>query len=131
MSDQKQTPDNVTPTPHSLPYASNVGAPAIKPDSSLSGWKQSAVHAVNKHYEDRYNDLKKQFEAFADEFKWNSIMFDAEMRIKPVVGKVYHLYHKGDSYYVSLFSPDERVGGYDNYVASLRLNYDNRWEKVD
>lgn len=126
----KKIPDNVAVNPHSLPYASNIGAPVIRPDHSLTGWKSGAVHAANQHYEDRYNDIKRQLEELIDEFNWNNIMFNAEMRIKPIVGKVYHLYRRGEEHYVSLFSPDERIGGYDNYVASLKLNYDNRWEKV-
>ena len=32
---EKDLPDNVAPNPHSLPYASNIGAPIIKPDHSL------------------------------------------------------------------------------------------------
>ena len=37
--DEKQVPDNVAQNPHSLPYASDLGAPVIKPDHSLGGWK--------------------------------------------------------------------------------------------
>ena len=32
---------------------SNVGAPIIRPDHSLGGWKVGAVHSANKHYEER------------------------------------------------------------------------------
>jgi hypothetical protein len=32
--------------------------------------------------------------------------------------------------HISLFAPNERIGGYDNYVGTFRLNYDNRWEKI-
>ena len=46
------------PNPHSLPYGSNLGAPAIKPDHSLGGWKIGAVHRANKHYDERFNKLK-------------------------------------------------------------------------
>ena len=40
----------------------------------------------------------------------------------------YHLYTKGNTtnkHYISLFAPNERVGGYDNYVGTFKLNYDN------
>ena len=130
----KNLPDNVAPNPHSLPYASNIGAPVIRPDHSITGWKHGAVHAANQHYEDRFNDLKKQFDQLAEEFKWNDIMFNAECRIKPIVGQQYHLYKKSNSdqhtHYMSLFAPNERVGGYEHYVGTFRLNYDNRWEKI-
>ena len=127
----KEPPDNITDIAHALPYASNVGAPKIEPDHSLAGWKQSAVHAANKHFTDRYELMKKQFESFAEEFKCNELMYNAEMRVKPVVGKIYHLYSREDDVnYVSLFAPEERVGGMEHYVGSYRLNYDNRWEPV-
>ena len=128
------TPDNVAPNPHSLPYASNIGAPVIRPDHSLSGWKHGAVHSANKHYSDKFDELKKQFEALAEDFKWNEIMFNAEFRLKPVIGNEYHLYTKGnttDSYYISLFAPHEKIGGHENYVGTFRLNYDNRWDVVN
>ena len=60
MTNEKDLPDNVAPNPHSLPYASNVGAPVIRPDHSLGGWKIGAVHSANKHYEERFNKLKKE-----------------------------------------------------------------------
>ena len=124
-------PDNVAPHPESLPYPTNIGSPVIKPDHSVSGWKHAALHDINKHYKEKYDDLKKQFEQFAQEFEWNQLMFKADMRIKPVIGNVYHLYRRNDSQnYVSLFAPDERAGGYDDYIGSFRLNHHNRWEKI-
>lgn len=134
MSEDDDIPDNVVPNPHSLPYPTNVGAPVIRPEQGLTGWKHGAVHGANKHYQDRFEDIKKQFETLAEEFKWNDIMFNAEFKLKPVVGQTYHLYNRhGDNrykHYISLFAPEERVGGHDNYVGSFRLNYDNRWEKI-
>lgn len=124
-------PDDVADNPHSLPYASDRAAPAIRPDKSIAGWKVGAVVSANKHYEDRYNDIKQQFQELAEEFKWNDIMFNAEMRIKPVVGKSYYLYQREDgTYRVSLFAPEEIISGRDGYVGAFRLNYDNRWEKI-
>jgi hypothetical protein len=124
----KDTPDNITDLAHVLPYGSNVGAPAIKPDHNITGWKHAAVHAANKHYKDRYNELMEQLKALGDEFKCNDMMYNAEMRIKPVIGKVYHLYQREDgSRYVSLFSPEERIIDREGWLGSFRLNYDNRW----
>ena len=124
-------PDGVVDHPNMLPYASNVGAPAIKPDHSLAGWKQSAVHNANKYYADKYNDILEQIETLGEEFKINEMMYNAEMRMKPIIGKVYHVYRReaGDMY-VSLFGPNEKIGGEDNFVGSYRLNYDHRWESA-
>lgn len=126
--EEKDLPDNVAPNPHSLPYASNLGAPVIKPDHSLGGWKIGAVHRANKHYDERFNELKKELEELYNEYKWNEIIFNAEMRFKPVIGNVYHLYQKQDKkFFMSLFAPNECSWG-ESHIGSFRLNYDNRWE---
>lgn len=129
--DEKDLPDNVAPNPHSLPYSSNLGAPVIKPDHSLGGWKSGAVHSANKHYDEKFNELKKEFQELYDEFKWNEIIFNAEMRIKPVIGQIYHLYKKDNNKnFISLFAPHECSWG-ESHIGSFKLNYDNRWEKIN
>ena len=128
---EKDLPDNVAPNPHSLPYASNVGAPVIRPDHSLGGWKLGAIHTANKHYQERFNKLKKEFEELAEDYKWNEIIFNAEFRFKPVIGKEYYLYQKKDkTFFLTLFSPYEKIGGNEGYQGTFKLNYDNRWELI-
>ena len=127
---EKNLPDNVAPNPHSLPYASNIGAPVIRADHSLGGWKIGAVHSANQHYEERFNKLKEEFEKLSEDVKWNEIIFNAEMRMKPVIGNIYHLYQKDNGkYFMSLFAPHECSWG-EKHKGSFRLNYDNRWEKT-
>jgi hypothetical protein len=130
--DEKDLPDNYVPNAHSLPYASDLGAPVIKPDHSLGGWKVGAVHIANKHYEEKFNKLKKEFEELAEDYKWNEIIFNAEMRFKPVIGKEYHLYKKENgNFYLTLFAPYEKMSGNEGYEGKFRLNYDNRWEQIN
>ena len=127
----KELPDNYVPNAYALPYASNLSAPVIKPDHSLGGWKVGAVHSANKHYEERFNKLKKELEELAEDYKWNEIIFNAEMRFKPVIGKEYYLYKKDNhKFYLTLFAPHEKKGGDEGYQGKFRLNYDNRWEKI-
>lgn len=131
MTNEKDLPDNVAPNPHSLPYASNIGAPVIRPDHSLGGWKIGAVHSANKHYEERFNKLKKEFEELTEDVKWNEIIFNAEIRMKPVIGQIYHLYKKDNGkYFMSLFAPNECSWG-EKHQGTFRLNYDNRWELIE
>ena len=46
-------PDNVADNPGLLPYASNVGAPAIQIEN-VEGWKQRNAHSVNKQFQTRF-----------------------------------------------------------------------------
>lgn len=128
---KKEVPDNVAPNPHSLPYGSNLGAPVIKPNYSLGGWKVGAVHRANQHYQERFDKLKSEYQQLTKELEWNEVIFNAEMRFKPVIGKEYHLYIKNNNkYFMSLFSPDECSWGKDSYQGTFRLNYDNRWDII-
>ena len=127
---KKELPDSYVPNAYALSYGSNLSAPAIKPDHSLGGWKVGAVHSANKHYEERFNKLKKELEKLAEDVKWNEIIFNAEMRMKPVIGNIYHLYKKeNEKYFMSLFAPNECSWG-EKHQGSFRLNYDNRWEMI-
>ena len=109
--DEKQVPDNIAPNPHSLPYASDLGAPVIKPNYSLGGWKVGAVHRASQHYQERFDKLKSEYQQLTKDLEWNEVIFNAEMRFKPVIGKEYYLYKKG-------------------YQGTFRLNYDNRWDII-
>jgi len=124
-------PDNIAPNPHVLPYGTNIGAPAIKP-ANIGGWKLGAVHNANKHFAERYDELKNQVNNLMEEMKWNEIIFSSEMKFKPVIGKIYHLYIKDNGiYFMSLFAPNECSWGDNGYQGKFRLNYDNRWEIVN
>ena len=122
-------PDNVALHPNSLPYGSNLSAPVIKPDN-LSGWKHSAAHCANKNFQERFDKIKAEYEELANEIKWNDIIFNAEVRFKPCIGKVYFLYHKKDKYFMSLFAPNECTYS-ECFVGAFRLHYDNRWIPID
>ena len=49
----KKKPDQVADNPSTLPYASNVGAPSIKP-SNLTSFKQEKLLKTNKYFSSRY-----------------------------------------------------------------------------
>jgi hypothetical protein len=129
--DEKNLPDNYVPNARSLPYASDLGAPVIKPNHDLGGWKIGSVHRANKHFEEKFEKLKKEFIELSSNVKWNEILFNAEMRFKPVIGKEYYLYKKDEEkYFLSLFAPNECSWG-EKYEGTFRLNYDNRWDIID
>jgi len=52
-------PDNVSDNPGLLPYASNVGAPAIRIEN-IQSWKETRVQNVNKQFEDKFISFKKR-----------------------------------------------------------------------
>ena len=114
--------------PNLLPYGSNVGAPSIKP-TDISSWKDEKVVTTNHYFSSRYDEIKKDYLKLMEEYEWNTLVYNAEFRFKPVMGKVYFLYQKDDGkLFLSLIEPDE----WDKiFIGAFKLISDNRWEKTD
>ncbi len=120
--------DNVAKKPNLLPYGSNVGAPSIKP-TDISSWKDEKVVTTNHYFSSRYDEIKKDYLKLMEEYEWNTLVYNAEFKFKPVMGKVYFLYQKDDGkLFLSLIEPNE----WDKiFIGAFKLISDNRWEKTD
>lgn len=126
MSDKK--PDNVVDNPALLPYGSNVGAPAIHV-TNIEHWKAPRVINVNQQFEDKFEELKKEYQKLVDEFKWNDLVYKSKFNFEPVIGKIYHLYYGNDgNVFLSLISPNEWNR---KYIGSFKYNHDNKWIKTE
>ena len=128
MEDKK--PDNVVFSKtegyhaHLLPYATSVGAPAIRIDDLVS-WKSRGITAVNKEFEAKFNDLKLQYESLLQEFEWNELVYNAKFSFEPVFGELYHLYRgKDGSNFLSLIGPDEWNR---EHIGTFKMNSDKKW----
>lgn len=113
----------------SLPYASDLGAPVIKPDN-ITAWKQSSVAKTNHYFDSRFEDIKKQYNKLVEEYTWNEVLYKAKYSFEPVLGKIYHLYSNGEGLFLSLVSPQEWKNAPD-FLGSFRLDSENLWKKVD
>ena len=121
-------PDNVADNPGLLPYASNVGAPAIIVDD-IKHWKQPRVANVNKQFLSKFEELKQEYQKLIDEYKWNDLVYKSKFNFEPVINETYHLYSKDSGeLFLSLISPDEWNR---TYIASFKYNHDNKWIKIN
>ena len=120
--------DNVAKKPNLLPYGSNVGAPSIKP-TDISSWKEQKVVTTNHYFSSRFDEIKKDYLKLMEEYEWNTLVYNAEFKFKPVMGKVYFLYQKDDGkLFLSLIEPDE----WDKiFIGAFKLISDNRWERTE
>lgn len=125
MLDKK--PDNFVDNPGLLPYGSNIGAPAIQV-SNIENWKEPRVLNVNKQFEDRFEQLKQEYQKLIDEYKWNELVYKSKFSFEPVIGKIYHLYYADNGkIFLSLISPNEWK---KEHIGSFKYNHDNKWEKI-
>lgn len=133
MTNQKK-PDNVVFSEQEgyhaklLPYATNVGAPAIKMNDIVS-WKSRGITNVNKEFEQRFKELKGEYLKLMEEYQWNELIYEAKFSFEPVIGEAYHLYKAQDaSYFLSLINPDQ----WDKeYVGTFKLNSNKKWVMIE
>lgn len=111
-----------------LPYASNVGAPAIKLEDTAS-WKNQQVVKVNHQIRTKFDELKEEYNKLVDEYNWNQLIYKSKYSFIPIVGQTYHLYlNSKEEVFLSLISPNEWN---QKFVGSFRLDSSEKWIKVD
>lgn len=110
-----------------LPYATNVGAPVIKPND-LTHWKASGAHKITRHLQAKYEELRTAYEEMTELFRWNELVYKAKFSFEPIAGETYHLYRKeDDSIFLSMIPP---TNWSKECLGSFKLNSDQIWEKV-
>jgi hypothetical protein len=127
---ESKKPDNVVFTDkdgynaNSLSYPTSVGAPVIRVDDVIS-WKSRGITNVNKEFENKFNELKIQYENLIKEFEWNELVYNSKFSFKPVIGEIYHLYTNEDgTNSLSLIAPNEwnKV-----HIGTFKLNSEKKW----
>jgi len=128
MKDKK--PDNVVFSEeqgyyaHLLTYGTSLGAPVIRVDDIVS-FKSRGISSVNKEFENKFNELKEQYESLMKEFEYNEMVYSSKFSFEPVIGEIYHLYRGSDGLnFLSLISPNECNR---EHVGTFKLNSDKKW----
>jgi hypothetical protein len=109
-----------------IPYAGHIGSPKIEPVDT-SHFINKSLQKFNHHSETKFNELKKEFEDFFEQFELNKLIYSTELRFEPIVGEVYHLYENQEKRFLSLIEPNMWK---EPYICSVKLNSDGIWEKV-
>ncbi len=127
---EAKKPDNIVYSPtdgyhaNILPYATNVGAPAIRIDDVVS-WKSRGITTVNKEFQSKFNELQMQYQRLVEEFEWNELVYNSKFSFEPVIGEIYHLYRNSDGgNFLSLIGPQEWN---KEHIGTFKLNSDKKW----
>jgi hypothetical protein len=122
-----EKPDNVADNPGLLPYASNIGAPAIQTEN-IEGWKQHNALKVNKQFQTRFDELKQEYQKLIEEFKWNELVYSAKYNFEPIIGESYYLYYnKRGDIFLSLIGPME---WHYEFIGEFKMDTNNKWNKI-
>ena len=123
----KEKPDNVADNPGLLPYASNVGAPAIKPDD-VDTWKNQKVVKTNHYFETRYNEIKEEYKKLIESYEWNKLVYESNFKFEPIKGETYYLYQRDVGLFLSLIEPEQWN---QIFIGAFKLDSNDKWEKVE
>jgi len=123
----KDKPDNVADNPGLLPYASNVGAPAIKPDD-VDTWKNQKVVKTNHYFETRYNEIKEEYKKLIESYEWNKLVYESNFKFEPIKGETFYLYQRDVGLFLSLIEPEQWN---QIFIGAFKLDSNDKWEKVE
>lgn len=121
-------PDNVADNPLTTPYGTNVSAPAIQlPDTK--DYREVKVKEAQNKLRSKYEELEQEFKKLVETAADNELIYSANVRFSPIVGRTYHLYKKEDGEtWVSMVGPHEWGPNYDfEFLGSFRLATDSVW----
>ena len=124
----KKKPDNVANNPSLLPYGSNVGAPAIKPND-VGVWRSEKITKTNQYFEAKFNDIKEDYQKLIENYEWNKLVYSSDFKFEPEKGKIYFLYQKEDeTLFLSLIEPYmwDKI-----FIGAFKLDSDNKWIKLE
>ena len=128
----------VTDIPGLIEYAHNVGGFSIVPTNE-GQIKSHAREAMKEQTEEQLNIIFEQMKFLAKQVKEiqsrvyvSDLIYNAEIKFTPVVGKLYFLYEVSqDRRYLSLISPVEWGDKMeDKFIAEVRLNADHTWKVI-
>mgnify|MGYP003674576803 FL=1 len=130
--DSKKYPDNIVYNyetgefdAHKKAYPTSVNGQKFEP---LKVDKSSAADA-NHYFESKLNELKEEYKKLINEYNWTSLVYAANYRFQPIVGKSYYLYEdvNKEKIFLSLIEPDQWK---QKYIATFKLLNNGKWEKI-
>ena len=111
-----------------LPYATNVGAPAIITQDT-NAWKSRNVNKANTQIKAKYLELKAEYDKVMQSLEYNNLVYNAKFNFEPIIGEKYYLYrNKNDEPFLSIIAPNDC--NFD-YVGSFYLNSEQLWIKIE
>ncbi|PIP93335.1 MAG: hypothetical protein COW00_20195 [Bdellovibrio sp. CG12_big_fil_rev_8_21_14_0_65_39_13] len=126
--------------PGLLEYAHSVGGFAITP-SKEGDIKSKAMEAMKEQTQDQlsmlFDQMKllaKQAQEIKDRVDVSQMIYLAEMKFEPVLGKNYYLYKKDSGgNIISIIGPHEwgKNSSFDKCIAKVCLLHDHTWKILE
>lgn len=113
-----------------LPYATSVGSPPITvPD--VGGFKQVKLVEAQHFVDQRFDEIKRQYEDLLDLVKVNELVYNSEYNFIPVIGYVYYIWERPDGKtWMSQLGPDDKPLWEGECLGAFKLNSYSVWIRV-
>jgi len=119
--------NDIVNNPMSLPYGSNVGAPAITIPDNL-GFR-ARHNTANHHLNQRLEEIKREYDELLQLAEDTQLCYTARYSFIPIVGKTYHLYWSGSDYFLSLIRPEDWNSF--TFVGSFTYETNDIWKRQE
>jgi len=131
MDSSEKKPLGFCENARSLTYASNVGGPAITvPD--VSGFKQTKLVEAQHFVDQRYDEIKRQYEELLDLAEINELVYNSEYRFVPIIGQVYYVWEREDNTtWLSMTGPKDKPLWNGECLGAFKLNSYSVWIRVE
>jgi hypothetical protein len=137
--DLEKEKEKITDYPGLIQYAHNVGSAIVKPEDK-GRIKGNAIAAMHDQTDRQFRQLFEQMQTLVQQAEYlkkrvqiSERIYQSQMGFKPVINKVYYLYHrKNGTDTLSMVSPEEwgRSFPFEGFIAEVRLLADHTWEII-
>jgi len=122
----KKKSDNVVVNPMSMPYPTNVGAPAFTVPDVLGRKKERGINATHQ-LTTKFDQLKEEYFNLCQLAEDTDLVYNSRCNFNPVVGTTYHLYEGDDGLFLSMIEPEKWKM---KWFGSFKLTAEHTWERV-
>ncbi|PBQ30992.1 hypothetical protein CNR22_04140 [Sphingobacteriaceae bacterium] len=131
--------DKTTEYPGLIPYPHTLGSSLVKPED-VGKIKSRALSAMEEQTSMQLLQLHRQAELLASQAKEiqkrieiSTLIYTATMSFEPLIGHLYHLYKKEETYRLMLVGPSEwgrSKGNQLEFINTVKLLSDHTWEII-
>ena len=95
--------------------------------SHNKNWIVPYIRNIKNEFDQRYDEIKRNYDKLIDEVYWNNIIYNIELRFQPVIGNSYYLYNDNEIYTLSMIGPTEWKK--EGFIGTFQFEYTGKWIK--
>jgi hypothetical protein len=125
----KKKPDNVVDSPGTMPYPTNLAAPAFTVPDVLT-YKSEHTKTASAYLDSCFEELKQQYIELAKLAYDTQLVYNAKISFIPIVGHIYHLYTNDNNVlFLSMIEPENWQKM--KHMGTFKYSTNTTWIRID